>query len=160
MRRRLEVELPGVPVLDGTAEDIPLPDASVKGVTAGQAFHWFDTHRALDEIAGVRPAGWLAALNERPESGWAAERDLRTELTGGTRAYPGEGWTEVLAADDRFGPRPRAATMSWSRPPSTRSWTTANRAAVCTWSTTGGGVGPRLVAPLPRDPPRDPAAGG
>ena len=42
--------------------------------------------------------------------------------------------------------------MSWSRPPSTRSWTTAN-AAVCTWSTTGGGGGPRL--PLPRDPPRD-----
>jgi SAM-dependent methyltransferase len=108
MRRRLEVELPGVPVLDGTAEDIPLPDASVGAVTAGQAFHWFDTHRALDEIARVlRPAGWLALLwNERPESGWAAELwDLRTELTGGTRAYPGEGWTEVLAADDRFGPR-------------------------------------------------------
>jgi SAM-dependent methyltransferase len=108
MRRRLEAEVPGVPVLDGTAEDIPLPDASVAVVTAGQAFHWFDTHRALGEIARVlRPAGWLALLwNERPESGWAAELwDLRTELTGGNRAYPGEGWTEVLAADDRFGPR-------------------------------------------------------
>jgi ubiquinone/menaquinone biosynthesis C-methylase UbiE len=108
MRQRLEVEVPGVPVLDGTAEDIPLPDASVEVVTAGQAFHWFYAHRALGEIARVLPpAGWLALLwNERPGSGWAAELwDLRTELTGGARAYPGEGWTEVLAADDRFGPR-------------------------------------------------------
>ena len=108
MRRRLEAEVHGVTVLDGTAEDIPLPDASVDVVTAGQAFHWFDTRPALDEIARVlRPAGWLALLwNERPESGWAAELwDLRTELTGGTRVYPGDGWTEVLAADNRFGPR-------------------------------------------------------
>jgi SAM-dependent methyltransferase len=108
MRRRLEAEVPGVTVLDGTAEDIPLPDASVDVVTAGQAFHWFDTHRALDEISRVlRPAGWLALLwNERPESGWAAGLwDLRTQLTGGSRAYPGDGWAEVLAADDRFGPR-------------------------------------------------------
>ena len=92
----------------GEMEDIPLPDASMDVITAGQAFHWFDTHRALDEIARVlRPAGWLALLwNERPASGWAAGLwDLRTELTGGTRAYPGEGWPEVLAADDRFGPR-------------------------------------------------------
>ncbi|HEY6416646.1 MAG TPA: class I SAM-dependent methyltransferase [Acidimicrobiales bacterium] len=108
MRRRLESEVPGVPVLDGTAEAIPLADASVAAVTVGQAFHWFDTRRALAEIARVlRPAGWLALLwNERPESGWAARLwDLRTELTGGTRAYPGDGWAEVLAADGRFGPR-------------------------------------------------------
>ena len=108
MRRRLQAEVPGVTVLDGTAEDIPLPDASVDVVTVGQAFHWFDTRPALDEIARVlRPAGWLGLLwNERPPSGWAAELwDLRTELTGGTRVYPGGGWKEVLAADDRFGPR-------------------------------------------------------
>jgi SAM-dependent methyltransferase len=108
MRRRLQEEVPGVKVLDGTAEDIPLPDASVDVVAAGQAFHWFDTRPALDEIARVlRPAGWLALLrNERPQSGWAAELwDLRTELTGGTRVYPGDGWTEVLAGDERFGSR-------------------------------------------------------
>jgi SAM-dependent methyltransferase len=109
MRRRLEAEVPGVPVLDGTAEDIPLPDASVEVVTAGQAFHWFDTHRALDEIARVlRPNGWLALLwNERPESGWAAGLwDLRRQLTeAAAGTYPGRGWAEVLAADDRFGPR-------------------------------------------------------
>jgi SAM-dependent methyltransferase len=108
MRARLAAEVPSVAILDGTAEDIPLPDASVDIVTAGQAFHWFDTRRALDEIARVlRPAGWLALLwNERPESGWAAELwDLRRRLTDATRDYPGRGWTEVLAADERFGPR-------------------------------------------------------
>jgi SAM-dependent methyltransferase len=108
MRRRLEAEVPGVPVLDGTAEAIPTPDASVQVVTAGQAFHWFDTRRALDEIARVlRPAGWLALLwNERPESGWAAELwDLRQRLTGASLDYPGRGWADVLDADDRFGLR-------------------------------------------------------
>jgi SAM-dependent methyltransferase len=108
MRRRLEAEVPGVTVLDGTAEDIPLRDASLGVVTAAQAFHWFDTHRALDEIARVlRPAGWLALLwNERPESGWAAELwDLRRRLTDATLDYPGRGWAAVLDADDRFAPR-------------------------------------------------------
>jgi SAM-dependent methyltransferase len=108
MRRRLQAGVPGVTVLDGTAEDIPLPDASVDVVTAGQAFHWFDTRPALDEIARVlRPAGWLALLwNERPESGWAAELwDLRRRLTDAATEYPGTGWAEVLAADKRFGPR-------------------------------------------------------
>jgi SAM-dependent methyltransferase len=109
MRRRLEAEVPGISVLDGTAEAIPLADVSVAVVTVGQAFHWFNTRRALDEIARVlRPAGWLALLwNERPESGWAAELwDLRRQLTdAATGTYPGRGWAEVLDADERFGPR-------------------------------------------------------
>jgi SAM-dependent methyltransferase len=44
----------------GTAERIPLPDASVDAVVVGQAFHWFDPAPALDEIARVlRPRGAL-----------------------------------------------------------------------------------------------------
>ena len=46
--------------LPGTAEEIPLPDASVDAVVVGQAFHWFDPPRALAEIARVlRPGGAL-----------------------------------------------------------------------------------------------------
>jgi SAM-dependent methyltransferase len=49
--------------VDGTAESIPLPDASVDVVVVGQAWHWFDPPRALDEIARVlRPTGTLSLM--------------------------------------------------------------------------------------------------
>src|ERR1044072_7134421 len=50
-RAELGRALPRVPALSGTAESIPLPDASVDAVMVGQAFHWFDQQRALTEIA-------------------------------------------------------------------------------------------------------------
>jgi SAM-dependent methyltransferase len=44
--------------LTGTAEKIPLEDASVDGVFCAEAFHWFDAPRAVAEIARVvRPGG-------------------------------------------------------------------------------------------------------
>ncbi len=50
-------------VLAGTAEEIPLPDASVDAVLVGQAFHWFDPERALPEMARVlRPGGRVGVL--------------------------------------------------------------------------------------------------
>jgi ubiquinone/menaquinone biosynthesis C-methylase UbiE len=58
MLQILERELPGVRTAEAGAEDIPLGDASVDAVIAGQAFHWFDLDRALPEIARVlRPGG-------------------------------------------------------------------------------------------------------
>jgi len=49
---------PAAQTLDGTAEAIPLPDASVDAVVAGQAFHWFDIPLAMVEITRVlRPGG-------------------------------------------------------------------------------------------------------
>lgn len=108
MRAQLLAATPGVPVLDGTAEVLPLAPASVDAVAAAQAFHWFRTRPALDEIARVlRPRGWLALLwNEPPHAGWAAEMwELRHRLTGFRPRYPGNGWEYVLAADDRFCPR-------------------------------------------------------
>jgi SAM-dependent methyltransferase len=50
-------------VLDGTAEAIPLPHASVDAVLVGHAFHWFDIPRAMAEIARVlRPGGTVGLL--------------------------------------------------------------------------------------------------
>jgi SAM-dependent methyltransferase len=47
-----------VEALAGTAEQIPLPDASVDAVLVGQAFHWFDPALALPEMRRVlRPGG-------------------------------------------------------------------------------------------------------
>ena len=108
MRERLAASLPGVRALDGTGEAIPLPDHAVDLVTVAQAFHWFRTGEALDEIHRVlRPGGWLALTwNEAPTTAWARELwDLRHRLTGYTGTYPGDGWDVVVDADPRFGPR-------------------------------------------------------
>jgi SAM-dependent methyltransferase len=76
MRRVVRTVLPAVPVLDSTAERIPLPGAAADAVLVGQAFHWFDAAAALAEIARVlRPGGGLALLfNARDEAhGWLGE---------------------------------------------------------------------------------------
>lgn len=63
MRAQLESAVPGVRAVAGTAESIPLPDASADVVTSAQAFHWFDHDDALPEIARVlRPGGRLALV--------------------------------------------------------------------------------------------------
>jgi SAM-dependent methyltransferase len=54
---------PAVRALSGAAEAIPLPDASVDAVLAGNALHWFDFDVAGPEIARVlAPRGVLSGL--------------------------------------------------------------------------------------------------
>ena len=63
MRAALARATPGVTPLAGAAEAIPLPDASVDAVVAGNAMHWFDMSVAGPEIARVlSPGGVLAGL--------------------------------------------------------------------------------------------------
>jgi len=63
MRSELSALMPEVTALAGTAEKIPLPDASVDAVLVGQALHWFDHEHSLPEIGRVlRPGGVLAGL--------------------------------------------------------------------------------------------------
>ncbi|MFI0978831.1 class I SAM-dependent methyltransferase [Streptomyces sp. NPDC021093] len=63
MLAELHRSLPGVRALPGSAEGIPLPDASVDAVLAGNAMHWFDMAVAGPEIARVlAPGGILAGL--------------------------------------------------------------------------------------------------
>jgi ubiquinone/menaquinone biosynthesis C-methylase UbiE len=108
-----------VEVVDGTAEAIPLPDASVDVVTVAQAFHWFDAPEALAEIARVlRPGGGLALLwNERDEStAWVAEmsRLIRWHERTVSR-YQHVDWAEVVAADGRFAPL-EEVVVRWDQP--------------------------------------------
>lgn len=73
MRDVLARELPGVRVLEGTAESLPLDDAAADAIVAGQAFHWFDGPVALAKFHGVlRPGGRLGLI-------WNA-RDLQQPL--------------------------------------------------------------------------------
>lgn len=63
MLAELRRVLPAVSALPGSAEAIPLPDASFDAVLAGNALHWFDMDLAGPEIARVlAPGGILAGL--------------------------------------------------------------------------------------------------
>src|ERR1700760_436542 len=76
MRDELSRVLPGTPVLDGSAEHIPLPDGSVDAVLAAQAWHWVAPERAAPEVARVlRPGGTLGLVwNERDDAEpWVGE---------------------------------------------------------------------------------------
>jgi SAM-dependent methyltransferase len=63
MLAELRRGLPSVRSLPGSAEAIPLPDASADAVLAGNAMHWFDLAAAGPELARVvAPGGVLAGL--------------------------------------------------------------------------------------------------
>ncbi|MEW2461172.1 class I SAM-dependent methyltransferase [Microbacterium sp. K41] len=63
MLAALRDAVPGVPTFVGTAERLPLPDASVDAVVLGQAWHWVDPVVASAEIGRVvRPGGVLGLV--------------------------------------------------------------------------------------------------
>jgi ubiquinone/menaquinone biosynthesis C-methylase UbiE len=119
MRAQLLEVVPGVEAVDGSAESIPLPDASVDVLTVAQAFHWFDAPAALTEIARVlRPEGRLAILwNERDDgTAWVAEmsRIIRWHERTVSR-YQHVDWAEVVAASQRFTPL-EERSIRWGQP--------------------------------------------
>ena len=75
MLDQLRAAVPGAIASVGTAEDIPLADASVDAILVAQAWHWVDQDAALPSVARVlRPGGTLGLVwNIRDESvGWVA----------------------------------------------------------------------------------------
>jgi SAM-dependent methyltransferase len=108
MRRALERNCPTVAVVDGTAEQIPLGDASADAVVAAQAFHWFDGDRALPEIHRVlRPERGLGMIwNVRDEASDWSERltAIFDRLSGGGPRYRDMRWRDAFVRTDLFGP--------------------------------------------------------
>jgi len=112
MREQLEAVVPDTEVLAGSAEQLPLPDASVDAVVAASAFHWFETERALAEIHRVLvPGGALATVGNG--------RDLSDPLQRGVQAIVGRylptadeilSWIAVVDASPLFGPAEEFAT--------------------------------------------------
>jgi SAM-dependent methyltransferase len=98
MRAILERVLPEVESHAGSAEAIPLPDASVDGVFAAAAFHWFANDEAVAEIGRVlRPGGVVGLVhgNALPPSPLPAEYDAYFESLA--RPMPAsEPWPALL----------------------------------------------------------------
>jgi SAM-dependent methyltransferase len=97
----------GAEVLDGTAEELPLPDATADAVTAAQAFHWFDLERALAEIHRVlRPDGCLALVWNSRDLEDPLQRAVEDLLAAHRSRVPAQRdgrWRAPLAASPLFG---------------------------------------------------------
>ena len=108
MRSVLARELPEVTAMAGSAEEIPLEDASVDAVFVGQAFHWFDPEKAPREIARVlRAGGGLVPIwNTREErEGWVARiREVIERYKGDAPQHEDDEWRQGLDASGLFGP--------------------------------------------------------
>ena len=108
MRATLRETVPGILILDGRAEAIPVDDATVDAVTVAQAFHWFDGPAAVAEIARVlRPGGGVGLLwNVMDESvAWVvALQELIHVHRGQNPWYRGHPWRFAFRSTDRFAP--------------------------------------------------------
>jgi ubiquinone/menaquinone biosynthesis C-methylase UbiE len=108
MRQKFQALLPNIPILEGTAESIPLDVASVDIVTVAQAFHWFQGETALAEIHRVlKPGGYLGILwNVRDESAdWVAQiSKIITPYEGDAPRYRTGDWQTAFEQTDLFTP--------------------------------------------------------
>ncbi len=106
MREQLELVVPGVEVLDGTAERMPLGDASVNAVLVAQAFHWFDVPAAAAEIHRVLVGGGGLGVvrNEWDDSvDWIVEmRALTAKHASRVERDRSDDWRETLGATGLF----------------------------------------------------------
>lgn len=102
MRAILTSRLPAARSLAGSAEQLPLPDASVDAVTVGSAFHWFDQNAALAEIARVlRPPGKLGLLGNAFDVSTKWVASVREILGPPAIQRPGH-WPSLEALGERF----------------------------------------------------------
>jgi SAM-dependent methyltransferase len=111
----LRALISGAETRAGTAEEIPLPDASVDGVFCAEAFHWFDAPRAVAEIARVlRPGGSVVVCFNTdggktepswPEAAWAVvEHHRPSGEMGGRHLVEAGAWRDAFSAAAEFEP--------------------------------------------------------
>jgi SAM-dependent methyltransferase len=96
MRAELGRAVPDVEIVDGTAEAIPLPDASVAAITVAQAFHWFDPELSLREMRRVlEPGGCLVLTWNTRDRGYDWVREFGELLVDGDLERPYDSYYEV-----------------------------------------------------------------
>ncbi|MFB7251917.1 class I SAM-dependent methyltransferase [Microbacterium sp. NPDC056234] len=114
MLSALRQSVPGVPTFIGTAESLPLPDASVDAVVLAQAWHWVEPIAGSAEVGRVlRPGGVLGLIwNIRDErTSWV--RRLTTIMHGSAAE-------QMISGDGPMVGAPFGALVSqeweWTRP--------------------------------------------
>ena len=107
MREVLLETVPGVEVLNGLAESLPLPDESVDVVTVAQAFHWFDHAKAIPELHRVLlPGGHLVLIwnsRDMDDPLQRALEDLLAPLREDAPYQLGGKWRAPLGESKLFG---------------------------------------------------------
>ena len=92
-----------VEAMSGTAERIPLTDASMDAIVCAQSFHWFASAAALAEMRRVLKIGGVLGLvwNVRDESvDWvAALTRIIAPYEGETPRFSSGRWREVFPAE-------------------------------------------------------------
>jgi SAM-dependent methyltransferase len=113
MRTQFREALPGIPLLSGLAERLPLRSSTVDAVAAAQAFHWFDAPRAIAEMHRVlRPGGTVGLLwNVRDESmEWVrAMTHVIDRYSGGGPRFRDSTWRSAWAQAPGFEPLEKLA---------------------------------------------------
>jgi len=103
----MRAHIEGAEVLDGTAEEVPLPDRSADVVTVAQAFHWFDHDRALPEIHRVlREGGRLVLvwnMRDLEDPLQRAVEDLLRPIRSEVPAQALGAWRAPLERSSLFG---------------------------------------------------------
>lgn len=116
MRQEFAKSLPDTPILHGTAESLPLADATADALVCAQAFHWFANEAALAEIHRVlKPGGRLGLIwNVRDESvDWVAEiTRIITPYEGDTPRFHTGLWREPF--DGRRFAQPELTCFNYS----------------------------------------------
>jgi SAM-dependent methyltransferase len=92
MRTVLTARSPGVRVVEGRGESIPLPDASADAVFVSSAWHWMDGERAVPEIGRVLRTGGRFGLI------WTS-RDREVDWVRNLDRLPGQGTSDAESAD-------------------------------------------------------------
>ena len=108
MRAKAAELVPGLEILAGTAEAIPLPDGFAEAVVAAQAFHWFRGEEALAEIHRVlHPGGALALVWNRRDMEDPLQRAFERAIErhrGNAPAHRSYRWRDVFERTALFGP--------------------------------------------------------